>query len=394
MTLEQLKVYLNKVVKTNPEAKVSYKVSEFKDEYNITDIFSYHDEGYIELFSDVGFSDEEVKPTENRPAITVSKLLQDIEQMEADIAIPLDTRLDLIVGNEDMNYASEIMENYRLVIRDEEGKYIPHKKDTLKTGFEEFREIEKITKEENTNFTLQDMIEETVRTMKNDFPENSGEDLTIEEQELSEMYEYTEEELNEVKLSLEKKYKYKKPINGVSYHYDTPEAVVRVLEIARNEGTRIRVDYGYTDENSFENEAGQSWGEENDIEGVLGRSTGDIKTPLLIPRSDSLGGGGILDDCIVCIRTSTGELLYRHENYKPVMDWANATIEIGEVEGSRFEIKGYNNKEETEMVWARFGSRPEAERYLNKKRKFEIPTVSNAVEQQVTKGKTTTIKPK
>jgi len=99
-------------------------------------------------------------------------------------------------------------------------------------------------------------------------------------------------------------------VNGTSYHKDTSEAVIRVLEAARNSGTRIRVHYGDTT-------TGIDWNEENDVTGYVGISTGSIKIPLLIHNRSSMGGGGILDHCIIKIKLSNGgKILYKHPNYQ------------------------------------------------------------------------------
>jgi len=90
-------------------------------------------------------------------------------------------------------------------------------------------------------------------------------------------------------------------INGTSYHDDTPEKVVRVLEHCRLNRIRITLDYGdiSTDE---------SWGETCDITGYVGRSSGTVKIPLLLNNSRSLGGGGILDNRIISIRYANKKL--------------------------------------------------------------------------------------
>ena len=70
------------------------------------------------------------------------------------------------------------------------------------------------------------------------------------------------------------------------------------------------LDYGDT-------ETGQSWRETFDIRGSIGRSTGSIKIPLLIKTSRSLGGGAVLDHCLVKITdANTKKILYIHPNYK------------------------------------------------------------------------------
>lgn len=100
-----------------------------------------------------------------------------------------------------------------------------------------------------------------------------------------------------------------KTINGTSYDVRTPEKVVAILENARQNRTRLHVSLGDT-------ESGRDWLEENMVHGFIGRSTGSIKIPLLIHNRRSLGGPGLLDHCIVRIRTSSGgRVLYQHPGY-------------------------------------------------------------------------------
>jgi len=76
------------------------------------------------------------------------------------------------------------------------------------------------------------------------------------------------------------------------------------LNRARENRIRIVVDYGDV-------KTGESWGEQYDIVGYVGRSTGRIKVPLLVFNSRSLGGGAMLDHCILTVKTSAGKrLLY------------------------------------------------------------------------------------
>lgn len=100
--------------------------------------------------------------------------------------------------------------------------------------------------------------------------------------------------------------------NGTSYDQRTPIEVIRILEHARLNRDRLHVSLGFTEGPSI----GQDWLEENDVYGFIGRSTGTIKIPLLIHNRRSLGGPGLLDHCIVRIRTSTGNrVLYQHPSY-------------------------------------------------------------------------------
>lgn len=100
-----------------------------------------------------------------------------------------------------------------------------------------------------------------------------------------------------------------KLINGTSYHDETPDAVIRVLENARQNRTRLHVSLGDRD-------SGKDWLEEFETHGYVGRSMGPVKVPLLVANRRSLGGGAILTHCIVRIRTSAGgRVLYQHPAY-------------------------------------------------------------------------------
>ena len=63
--------------------------------------------------------------------------------------------------------------------------------------------------------------------------------------------------------------------SGTYYHDTTPRAVINALEAAYNSGERIRLWYG-------DRETGRGWHDENDVCGTVGRSTGWLKTALLI----------------------------------------------------------------------------------------------------------------
>ena len=106
---------------------------------------------------------------------------------------------------------------------------------------------------------------------------------------------------------MEKKYKI---VNGTSYDERTSQKVIDILEQSRTNDLRIELDYGDV-------KTGKSWGETHDITGTIGRSTGTIKIPILVHNCRSVGGGGVLDDCIIRIRESKGkQVLYQHPNYK------------------------------------------------------------------------------
>ncbi len=95
--------------------------------------------------------------------------------------------------------------------------------------------------------------------------------------------------------------------SGTCYHAETPKKVIALLENLLKHRTEVRVFYGDT-------KTGQSWHEEHDVVGCIGRSTGTIKIPLLVPVGDS-GGPGLLDHCIVRIDSREGTL-YRHKKFR------------------------------------------------------------------------------
>lgn len=92
------------------------------------------------------------------------------------------------------------------------------------------------------------------------------------------------------------------------FHKQTPLEAQKILEDARHSGTRLRLFFGNFD-------TGLDWMEEHDVIGTVGRSTGSQKVPLLIHNARSMGGGQILDHCIVKIMTNKGRTLYKHDKY-------------------------------------------------------------------------------
>lgn len=90
--------------------------------------------------------------------------------------------------------------------------------------------------------------------------------------------------------------KFYKVVNGTWYNKETDDRVIYLLNSninqPRQDVTRFKFHYG-------DPKTGKAWG---DVEtGYVGRSTGSIKIPLLIAKANSIGGGRLLDHCIIKI---------------------------------------------------------------------------------------------
>jgi hypothetical protein len=108
-----------------------------------------------------------------------------------------------------------------------------------------------------------------------------------------------------------------KIVNGTAYHIETPDRIIEIIEEALHSDRTIclRLCLGDT-------VSGKDWGETNDVTGYIGRSTGDIKVPLLLKSKRSSGGGSLLDHCIIKIYIVRGHTycpsyheVYRHPKY-------------------------------------------------------------------------------
>lgn len=117
-------------------------------------------------------------------------------------------------------------------------------------------------------------------------------------------------------ITIEGKYKV---CNGTCYNVRTEDAVIRVIEEARQARERLRFHYASIIKPG---EDGHDWLEESEMEGYIGRSCGTIKIPLCLRNSRTMGGSGILTHCIGRI-TRAGRVrveLYRHPLYRvPVL---------------------------------------------------------------------------
>ena len=98
--------------------------------------------------------------------------------------------------------------------------------------------------------------------------------------------------------------------NGTSYHEETSAEMVELLEHLRSNRTRCRFHWGDV-------KTGQDWGDVYHVTGRIGRSMGALKIPLLIHNARSMGGGALLDHCVVKITYAKGKgRIYEHPTYK------------------------------------------------------------------------------
>jgi hypothetical protein len=101
---------------------------------------------------------------------------------------------------------------------------------------------------------------------------------------------------------------------------DNRERVEGLLLPYLHKNKRIRIFLG-------DPETGHDWGEENDVTGFIGRSTGREPILLLLPGNRSHGGGAILNRNVLRILVE-GREIYRHPKYKePVYELREGHIQ-------------------------------------------------------------------
>ncbi len=96
----------------------------------------------------------------------------------------------------------------------------------------------------------------------------------------------------------------------IAYHLATNDKLVAVLEHCRKNRIRIKINIG-------DIETGKSWNEEFDTSGYIGLSKGyQARFPILVNNSRSMGGGSLMDHCILQVKESKGgKVLYQAENF-------------------------------------------------------------------------------
>lgn len=98
-----------------------------------------------------------------------------------------------------------------------------------------------------------------------------------------------------------------KVVNGLFFDIRTPDAVCNTLAVYYGRGVRVRVFLG-------DQKTGKCWLEFYDVIGYIGRSCGEVKSPLLIAKSNSSGGPAILTHCIIRITVDCKDV-YRHPKF-------------------------------------------------------------------------------
>jgi len=100
-----------------------------------------------------------------------------------------------------------------------------------------------------------------------------------------------------------------KVYNGVYYSADTSDEMIFLLDEIKGKRERVEFRWGNP-------KTGEDWGDEHDVVGTIGQSTGEVKIPLLIHSRRSMGGGGILTGSIVKVMKAKGKrTIYQHPKY-------------------------------------------------------------------------------
>ena len=109
-----------------------------------------------------------------------------------------------------------------------------------------------------------------------------------------------------------------KMYNNTCYHSKTPNELISVLDTCRENDFHVRIYFGDV-------KTGKVWNEEHDTIGRIGRSTGNMKIPLMC-HFLAYGGPALLDHCILkIVNIRNKRVLYQHPKFvQPVV-----TIEPG-----------------------------------------------------------------
>lgn len=96
----------------------------------------------------------------------------------------------------------------------------------------------------------------------------------------------------------------------IAYNEVTNEKLIKAIERARTNKTRVRIYLG-------DIKSGKCWNEENDIFGYIGLSKGkQAYYPILVHNTRSFGGGNLGESCIIkMVESSTKRVLYVADNF-------------------------------------------------------------------------------
>jgi hypothetical protein len=133
----------------------------------------------------------------------------------------------------------------------------------------------------------------------------------------------------------------------MTFKEQTHPKVKELLELLNHSRRRVRIWYGDTD-------TGRSWNDEYHVTGIIGRSNGIAKIPLMVANRRSHGGGAILDHCIIRIDDiNARQTLYKHPNF-------HTGLHI-----NRLEVVTYDFKKGSYMPMAIFNNQIKARRYYD-----------------------------
>lgn len=158
--------------------------------------------------------------------------------------------------------------------------------------------------------------------------------------------------------------KYTVTLSGTYYPADTDIAAISAMEYARLSDHRVRVFIGYTEayrgQGGTEGKPGEVWPQEYDVTGYIGRTTGQVKSPILLHSKASSGGGIISADCLLGLRLTTGACawLYKHPNFDLGVWEVKDATGCKRDDGNHFEVF-HNNK-----VHARFNTAQKAINFI------------------------------
>ncbi len=139
-------------------------------------------------------------------------------------------------------------------------------------------------------------------------------------------------------------------LDGTYYHRETTDELIRIFHKLWKSKVGFRVHFG-------DSVTGRDWLEENDVYGVLSRSQGPVKAPLLIVPGEA-GGPALSTQSVVRIRRG-GKDIYRHPKYNiPAASLQLATDKRATDNGYRFVVRAGRVEQ------ANFKTLPEALGYI------------------------------